>query len=243
MQRLKGVVAAIAVLTLVPFLCPAGAQEAAPDDRQSVERLVEEHSADGRIQTERPQFQPEPRPPRRRSDNGFLEAIGRFFAWLFGNFGWLFRGLLVAAVVAVVGYVLWYMFGGMTLPGRREKKDADARDISLQDSERPAAGEARALLEEADRLAGEGRFAEAVHLLLFRSIEDLRARRTGGVPLSLTAREIQSLEDLSQRTRQALSPIIRLVERSFFGGRPVDAEGWQAARASYQDFAFGEARA
>ena len=69
------------------------------------------------------------------------------------------------------------------------------------------------------------------------------ARRSGGVPRSLTAREIQSLGDLTQRTREALAPIIALVERSFFGGRPVDADGWQTARASYQSFAFGEAGA
>ena len=69
------------------------------------------------------------------------------------------------------------------------------------------------------------------------------ARRAGGVPQSLTAREIERLGDLPERARAALSPIIRLVEKSFFGDQPVDQGGWKEARASYEAFAFKEARA
>lgn len=238
---MRGLLAAMAISLALTFGLTAAAQAGGGQEPESIERLVEEHAGNDRIQTERPQFQPEPPEPRRQSENDFLKAIGEFFAWLFSNFGWLFRILLIGAVVAVIGYILWYMFGGMTLPGFRRKEKAVGPDISIQDAERPDAGQAMALLEQADALAAEGRYAEAVHLLLFRSIEDLRTRRSGGVPQSLTAREIQSLDDLTQRTRQALSPIIRLVERSFFGDRPVDADGWKSARASYQDFAFGGA--
>ena len=60
------------------------------------------------------------------------------------------------------------------------------------------------------------------------------------MPRSLTAREIGSLGYLPGRARSALGPIIAIVERSFFGGRDVDESGWQTARASYEDFAFGE---
>ena len=95
------------------------------------------------------------------------------------------------------------------------------------------------MLEEADALAHAGKFAEAVHLLLFRSIEDIQTRVETGVPRSLTAREIGRLGFLPDRARTALGPIIAIVERSFFGGRDVDQAGWQTARASYEDFAFG----
>lgn len=238
---------AFALFLLVEQSSPLAAAQtgdgASASERGEIEALVEAHTENTRIQTERPDFQPEPREPPDRSRNGFLEAIGKFFAWLFGNFGWLFRFILIAAVAAVVGYAFWYMFGGLTLPGRRRKQTQVERDISAQSSQRPGNREAKALLAQADALAAEGRFAEAVHLLLFRSIEVLRDRRSDGVSPSLTAREIQSLSDLSDRTRRALSPIIGLVERSFFGGRPVDRSGWQTARASYEDFAFGEAAA
>lgn len=135
------------------------------------------------------------------------------------------------------------MLGGLTLPGRRERKDKAAADVSEIDEGRPVRKEAEALLQQADALAADGRYAEAVHLLLFRSIADLNARRAGGVPQSLTAREIERLGDLPERARAALSPIIRLVEKSFFGDRPVDQSGWKEARASYEAFAFKEARA
>ena len=207
--------------------------------RERTERLVSEHAESRDIQTARPEFRPEAEnftPPER---NPVIEAIGDFFAWLFRSFGWLFQALFIAAIVCGILYALWYMFGDMVALPRRRKEKPDAPEVSAIDDDRPDRKQAAALLDEADALAANGRFAEAVHLLLFRSIEDLRSQRAGGVPQSLTAREIQSLSDLKARTREALSPIIRIVENSFFGGRPVDREGWQQARSSYETFAFG----
>ena len=93
----------------------------------------------------------------------------------------------------------------------------------------------------ADALAKEGKFSEAVHLILFRSIEDIQSRQKQRIPTALTAREIERLEGLPERPRNALRPIISLVERSFFGGHKLDAESWASARSAYEDFAFGEA--
>ena len=207
--------------------------------RERIERLVSQHTGNDSIQTERPQFRPEPdgfEPPER---NPIVEAIGDFFAWLFSSFGWVFQALLIAAIICAVLYALWYMFGDMVGLQKRRKTRTDAPEISDIHDQRPDQAQASALLEEADALAASGRFAEAVHLLLFRSIEEVRKQRTGGVPQSLTAREIQSLSDLTERTRAALGPIISIVENSFFGGRPVDRDDWQNARRSYEDFAFG----
>lgn len=226
-----------------PFLNAQAIAQAAASDEADVEALVEAHTANGRIQSERPTFEPEPDEGTPRRNNHIIEAIGKFFAWIFQNFGWLIRYLLIGAVVAVVAYALWYMLGGLTLPGRRKREQKAEADFSIIDEGRPAREEAEALLQQADALAAEGRYAEAVHLLLFRSIADLNARRAGGVPQSLTAREIERLGDLPERARAALSPIIRLVEKSFFGDRPVDQSGWKEARASYEAFAFKGARA
>ena len=233
------------VMLLGPILVPAASAQdtQAPPDREQVERLVDAHTANDRLQTERPEWTPEPVETRPRQRNPFIEWIGDFFAMIFRNFGWLFQWILFAAITGAILYALWYMFGDVAgLRFRREKTD-DEPEVSDIEDQRPDPKRAATLLEEADALAAEGRFAEAVHLLLFRSIEDLRERRSGGVPQSLTAREISSLSDLTQRTREALSPIIRIVENSFFGGRPVDQTGWQSARSSYESFAFGGAAA
>ncbi len=169
---------------------------------------------------------------------GWLQSVARFLDWL----GPLFRWIFYAAAAAVICGVLYFLFGeavrlrlGFGAGRKRPGKDDGLIDL------RPDATRARSLLDEADALARAGRFAEAVHLLLFRSIEDIQQKIDGGVPRSLTAREIAGFERLPARARGALQPIIRIVEQSFFGGRQVDQDGWTTARTSYEDFAFGAA--
>lgn len=168
---------------------------------------------------------------------GWLQAIAKFIEAL----GPVFKILFWVAVAAVVAGLLYFLFGEalrLRFGGKKNPKKA-AEDDVLVDI-RPDAAAAHSLLEEADALAREGRYAEAVHLLLFRSIEDIQSRLEGGVPTSLTAREIAGLGRLPDRARRALAPIIQVVEKSYFGGQPVDEAGWQFARRSYEDFAFGE---
>ncbi|MET0295241.1 MAG: DUF4129 domain-containing protein [Phenylobacterium sp.] len=105
---------------------------------------------------------------------------------------------------------------------------------------RPEAAAARALLEDADRLASEGRFAEAVHLLLFRSIDDLAGRRPGAVRPALTSRDIAGADSMPRPARAAFARIAQIVETSFFGGRPVGAGEFGECRRAYEAYAFAE---
>ncbi len=190
------------------------------------------------LQLQRPEFEepPEdikpPNPPPR-----WLQAIFEFLS----NLGPILQVVFWIAVGLVVAGVLYFLFGEAIRVrfGRDGKGKVDNPDDVLPDL-RPDTKEALSLLEEADALARAGKFAEAVHLLLFRSINDIQQRLEGGVPRSLTAREIGSLRHLPERAKRGLGPIIQIVEHSFFGGREVDAEGWKTARESYEHFAFGE---
>jgi hypothetical protein len=101
----------------------------------------------------------------------------------------------------------------------------------------PEAAPARAWLNEADAMARQGRFAEAVHHLLTRSIEDIARRRPRLVRPALTSRELAAATDIPPSARDLFAGIARLVEKSLFGGRPVSAEDWETARAAYADFA------
>ncbi|MCA8900256.1 MAG: hypothetical protein KDA53_03315 [Hyphomonas sp.] len=188
------------------------------------------------LQLERPEWN-EPAPPPPKPTPGWLKAMGAFLDALAPLFQLLFYGIIAAVVLGF----LYFVFGEAVRVrfGRVGAKDDKVGDDVLPDV-RPDADTARSLLDEADTLARAGKFAEAVHLLLFRSIEDIQTRLDGGVPKSLTAREIGTLGRLPERARRGLGPIIAIVEHSFFGGRVVDADGWQKARASYEDFAFGE---
>jgi hypothetical protein len=225
---------------IVDAQAEAAPEEAAGDlpletDLERVDRAHAVYLRDGELQLSRPEqeiaaAQPDPPPDWMAAFGRFLEALGPLFQVIF----WIAVGLVVAGL-------LYFLFGEairLRLGGRRKPKDQPGDDVLIDI--RPDAASARSLLEEADALAQAERFAEAVHLLLFRSIEDIQERVQGGVPRSLTAREIASLGRLPDRARHALKPIILIVERSFFGGRSVDADGWQEARRSYQAFAFGE---
>lgn len=241
--RLARVLVWVLVLTSGGRL--AMAQEPAGADGEvkpgSFEELHKAYLADKDLQLERPGRQPrEPIEPPKPTP-GWLRALGQFFDGLFSAIGPVLGYIGIGIVGLLVAWLLWFLFGeAISMRFGRRKTARDAVLESRVDDLRPDAAAARSLLEEADRLAAQGRFAEAVHLLLFRSIEDIQTQKEGRLPSSLTAREIGGLSDLPERARRALSPIIRVVEHSFFGGREVDAGGWQTARASYEDFAFGE---
>lgn len=102
---------------------------------------------------------------------------------------------------------------------------------------RPAPEQARALLAEADSLAAQGRYEEAAHLILLRSIEDIRARRPNTVKLSLTSRDIARLPGLPPEARDIFAAIAQAVERSLFGGRGLDRDEFSHCRAAYEAFA------
>lgn len=231
------VLAMVSLIGSVAFAQEGGGMETKP---LSFEELHEAYLNDAELQLEHPD-PPEVEPPSPPPQTpGWLRAISQFFAGLFDAIGNVIGYIGLVLVVGLVAWLLWFIFGeAISARFGRAKAPKDEIIESTQEDVRPDAALARSLLEQADMLAREGRFAEAVHLLLFRSIEDIQQRKGGFLPRSLTAREIGGLGDLPERARGALSPIIGVVERSFFGGREVDADGWRTARASYEDFAFG----
>jgi hypothetical protein len=104
----------------------------------------------------------------------------------------------------------------------------------------PARAAAVALLADADKLAGEGRYGEAAHLLLQRSVHHIAEARPGWLHPASTAREIAGFPMLSDRARNAFTAISTRVERSLFALRNLDADDWKAARDAYADFALAE---
>lgn len=148
---------------------------------------------------------------------------------------WIFWGALALAAAGILWFILRELIR-LRWPHRR-------RTVAAAEPEawRPQPAQARALLDEADRLAAEGRYADAARLLLHRSIEDLEQRRPRTVRPALTARDIARLDSLPAAARPAFHAIAEVVERSAFGGRPVDAPGFEACRNAYEAFAFPEA--
>lgn len=187
--------------------------------------------AGGEIQTAFPPPPPPP-PPTPEWLKSLFNAIGDFFQWSAPAA----KPLMWIAVATLLLFLLYHFVPAFArwvdnLPFRRKAGDADAEDGAGF----AEAGAARALLAEADALAAEGRYAEAVHLLLYRSVEDIEGRRPGLVKPAMTSRDLAAARALPPVAQGAFSRIARAVEISLFGGRAIDAGAWQTCRSAYAE--------
>ena len=184
------------------------------------------------------QFAPLPQPEQKPAEpppdwlTDFLESLEKFFAPLGRGIAenWpVLRWVLLALAVVLILWLLWRTFGPDLVNARSAPPEPEDWV--------PESSVAIALLEEADRLAAEGRFDEATHLLLQRSVRQIADARPELIEPSSTAREIAANSALPGDARSAFAIIAERVERSLFALRTLSAEDWQAARAAYADFA------
>jgi hypothetical protein len=162
-----------------------------------------------------------------------LQTIGRALHSLAEPLTYLLWAMLIAGVVSI----LVFLGRDLLAPPKLNR----AKVLGALDPEadwRPDRAVARALLDDADRLAADGRFTEAAHVLLFRSIEDVRGRAPHLIAPSLTSRDIARLPEIPAAPRSAFAKISDVVEHAVFGRRPVDEPGWIACREAYALFAF-----
>ena len=157
-----------------------------------------------------------------------LNALFSVLAPLLEIIFWLGIGALGVGALYLIGRAIYETrFAKPT-----QTKKEEAADIPLY---QPAEAQARILLDEVDKLAAEGRYGEAVHTLLFRSIQDIDRNRPNVVRRSLTAREIGSLSVLTENARTAFSTIAGVSELAHFGGVSVNKAGFETARKAYAD--------
>lgn len=148
---------------------------------------------------------------------------------LVSNWFWL-KWALLAIGIALLLYGLIRLIAPDLL-ARRKRQSAEEDDWT------PHQDEVLALLEEADRLASEGRYDEATHLLLKRSVRQIAAARPDIVEPSSTARELSAEPRIPEGARSAFGVIAQRVERSLFALTKLSSDDWQAARDAYADFA------
>lgn len=195
-----------------------------------------------------PKNQPLEKPPAEvpewlKAIGRFFEGIGEFFRMLFeplGNLIGLSWPVMYWVLIVLAALGVLFLIYRLVEPLLARNRAPAAEEVPEWVPDR---GQAIALLDEADRLAGEGKYDEATHLLLQRSVFQIDSARPGLLPPASTAREISVHPGLPERARSAFSVISARVERSFFALRSLNAEDWRVAREAYADFALSRLEA
>jgi hypothetical protein len=143
---------------------------------------------------------------------------------------------------ALPGEVLWIVIGAALLvllyafrdliPILRSSRGDDWMSEEAFGGSGKAGSPAMAL-GAADDLAAQGRFVEAMHVLLLQGLAAIRAGLDEEFADSLTSREILRRARLSDPGRTSLRDIVNRVELTYFGQYPAVLADYQACRASF----------
>lgn len=149
----------------------------------------------------------------------------------------------VPAELGVVAQMLLYLLlavgivlAGMSLFQRLRRLRAAVPELAVpvqpQSPRSPRAErpERAPALDDAERLAAEGRWDEALHALLLQAIRLVSGRLPAPLPPSSTSRELLRLVPLAEEARQAFAGMVRAVELSLFGGAAVGAAVYEENR-------------
>lgn len=176
----------------------------------------------------KPQPPPEPSAWQKWLEDFLTNLFEPLARWL-GTSAPVLKWILIGILALLALWLAWRLLA--PLLEWRPKKPQE------EDIWAPDRGEALALLEDADALAAAGRFDEATHLLLIRSVGQIREARPNWLGPSSTAREIAALPALPASAKGAFTLIAERVERSLFALRSLDLDDWRAARGAYAEFA------
>jgi len=141
----------------------------------------------------------------------------------------LLQVLLYGALLVVVGLgVFWLVqvFSGY-------RRDAHLPARARAEGTRLVPLEAR-LLEDAESLAAEGRYAEAIHALLLRVLEALAHGAPRRIGPGLTSREVARALSLAEPQAAALDALVEVVEGCLFGHAAADRRDYESCLRGYQ---------
>lgn len=220
-----------------------------PPDPAAVRSALDRVLAERPYQTTLPEDRPDARSPDRDSssdssttprrgshrrtgstaDHGDADARGRSDGTASGVGA---AGVALFWVVVSVLAVLLVVWLASEWRGREKKAD---RSVARANAP-PAPSMPPIALGEIEFLAAAGRFADAIHLLLLRTIEAL-AKASVSLPLSLTSREILAAVPFRPGAHDVLLGLVDAVEVSLFGGRPVGEAAFVDCRARFDRFA------
>ncbi len=154
------------------------------------------------------------------------------------------RGETGGALGAAASVLMWSLVAvgvGVLLAYGVRELYGEGGDGPQLAQEAAASGVDRAVVEkplsDADELAATGRYAEAIHTLLLRTLRELASRSRTSLPRSLTSREILERVDLGDEARATLGDLVTAAELCHFGDAdPVQAD-YERCRRQFHVFA------
>jgi len=147
--------------------------------------------------------------------NPFLEWLIRLLR--LQSVGDVMRWVFFLAAVAVLVFLCIAAVNRWSPPPR---STADAtRETTVGMSERPVG--------DAAHYADRGEYARAIHILLLRTIEEIRSQLRYDPADSLTSREILARAPLPAASQRLLDELITRVEVHYFGTRPPQRSDYE----------------
>jgi hypothetical protein len=142
----------------------------------------------------------------------------------------LIRFMLWGAVIVGIVVIVWSLRDSLPVISRSRKIIApEQAPTAMAQSNRMDEAQL-----EADDLARQGHYGEAMHVLLLKSLNEIRRQLGISFAVSLTSREILRRVQLSDVGRQSLSAIIRSVELTYFGGEDAGRNDYSDCRSNFE---------
>jgi len=192
-----------------------------PRDRRAARRIPD-RNADANDEPE-PSFELPERDQPQNSEPQNIEPFSRAVFW----------GIVAVLVILLGAYLVrerTYLMRRGRSPMHKEPKRP------LENSENPVVSDGHTPVKETDLLADEGRFGEAIRILVLKSIEDIRVRLRLSISPALTFREILGRTTLPEDAHAALQSLVFAEERSYFGRHMPDAADYQRCRQDFLDY-------
>ena len=196
------------------------------DDSQVFDSLREALNA-GEYQSELP-FEPIGKAgqrsgsSRRQVESGPIQLLMSVLAWII---------IFVVAVLILVALVvsLWKLSIGQDT---EEVAAATTTEVAVGRIASTSGEREVNYLDRAEKLAVEGCFQEAVHMLLLGAISHLSSTSRLQCRFSETSREVLRAYQAEPEQRRALEQLVRAVELSIFGGRPLSRRDFDSCQIS-----------
>lgn len=132
-------------------------------------------------------------------------------------------------IVALILIALW-TFSSLRTRSRGAEQTQD------ETADKPAPDEnGQTIPDDAESLAKQGLFGEAIHALLLNAMVQLHQRQSA-IRKSFTSREVLRSARLGETAKQALAHLIQAVELAYFGGRETDSATYHACTRHYWAF-------